>query len=72
MGKNSTIGLYKYQLIAGWLETARTRDFTLLWRAIFASRIKLHARFIAEVFRAGIQEVGKEQIEKRQKALGLS
>ncbi|ETI57758.1 amino acid ABC transporter permease [Marinomonas profundimaris] len=55
---------------AGWLETARTRDFTLLWRAIFALAISYSA-FIAEVFRAGIQEVGKGQIEAA-KALGLS
>lgn len=54
----------------GWLDKARTRDFTLLWRAILALAISYSA-FIAEVFRAGIQEVGKGQIEAAQ-ALGLS
>ena len=54
----------------GWLDKARTRDFTLLWRAIFALAISYSA-FIAEVFRAGIQEVSKGQIEAA-KALGLS
>ncbi|WP_233402693.1 amino acid ABC transporter permease [Marinomonas transparens] len=55
---------------AGWIEKAKTRDFTLLWRAIFALSISYSA-FIAEVFRAGIQEVGKGQTEAA-KALGLS
>lgn len=54
----------------GWLEKARTRDFTLLWRAILALAISYSA-FIAEVFRAGIQEVSKGQIEAAQ-ALGLN
>lgn len=54
----------------GVIEKARTRDFTLLWRAVFALSISYSA-FLAEVFRAGIQEVGKGQIEAAQ-ALGLS
>lgn len=54
----------------GWVDNARTRDFTLLWRAIIALAISYSA-FIAEVFRAGIQEVGKGQVEAAQ-ALGLS
>ena len=62
--------LLQWPIEAGWLETARTRDFTLLWRAILALSISYSA-FIAEVFRAGIQEVGKGQIEAAQ-ALGLS
>ena len=44
------------------LETMRTRDFPLLWRAIVALMIGYSA-FIAEVFRAGIQAVDKGQIE---------
>jgi polar amino acid transport system permease protein len=55
---------------AGLLEEARTRDFSLLWRAIFALMIGYSA-FIAEVFRAGILSVDKGQIEAA-KALGLN
>lgn len=55
---------------AGLFEPARTRDFSLLWRAIIALTIGYSA-FIAEVFRAGIQSVDKGQIEAA-KALGLS
>jgi polar amino acid transport system permease protein len=56
--------------VAGFLEEARTRDFSLLWRAIFALMIGYSA-FIAEVFRAGILSVDKGQVEAA-KALGLS
>lgn len=52
-----------------WLEPARTRDFTMIWRAILALCIAYSA-FIAEIFRAGIQSVDKGQIEAA-KALGL-
>ncbi|GAB3483991.1 amino acid ABC transporter permease [Marinomonas epiphytica] len=62
--------LLQWPIEAGWVESARTRDFTLLWRAVFALSISYSA-FIAEVFRAGIQEVSKGQIEAAQ-ALGLS
>ncbi len=48
----------------------RTRDFSLLWRAILALTIGYSA-FIAEVFRAGLQSVEKGQIEAAE-ALGLS
>ena len=48
----------------------RTRDFTLLWRAIIALTIGYSA-FIAEVFRAGLQSVEKGQIEAAE-ALGLN
>lgn len=61
---------FKSAIEQGWIEQARTRDFTLLWRAIFALSISYSA-FIAEVFRAGIQEVSKGQIEAAQ-ALGLN
>lgn len=54
---------------AGLFGEARTRDFSLLWRAIIALTIGYSA-FIAEVFRAGIQSVDKGQIEAA-KALGL-
>lgn len=59
-----------YPIQSGLLDKASTRDFTMMWRAIFALSIGYSA-FIAEVFRAGIQEVGKGQIEAAQ-ALGLS
>lgn len=51
-------------------EPIRTRDFTLLWRAILALTIGYSA-FIAEVFRAGLQSIDKGQIEAAN-ALGLS
>ncbi len=52
------------------LETVRTRDFPLLWRAIAALTIGYSA-FIAEVFRAGIQAVDKGQTEAAA-ALGMT
>ena len=65
-------------IVAGWnwamgligVDPIRTRDFTLLWRAILALTIGYSA-FIAEVFRAGLQSVDEGQIEAA-KALGLS
>ncbi len=47
----------------------RTRDFTLMWRAIIALMIGYSA-FIAEVFRAGLLSVDEGKIEAA-KALGL-
>lgn len=52
------------------LAEVRTRDISLMWRAILALTIGYSA-FIAEVFRAGIQAVDPGQIEAA-KALGLS
>ncbi len=52
------------------LNPIRTRDVSLLWRAILALAIGYSA-FIAEVFRAGILSVDKGQIEAAQ-ALGLT
>jgi His/Glu/Gln/Arg/opine family amino acid ABC transporter permease subunit len=52
------------------LEAARTRDFTLLWRAIIALAIGYSA-FLAEVFRAGLLSVERGQIEAAE-ALGLT
>lgn len=52
------------------LAPARTRDFTLLWRAVLALTIGYSA-FIAEVFRAGLMAVDHGQIEAAN-ALGLS
>jgi len=65
-------------MVAGWnwltaplgLVPERVRDFSLLWRAIFALSIAYSA-FIAEVFRAGLQSVDLGQIEAAE-ALGLS
>ncbi len=61
-----------YNALADWLGIApiRTRDLSLLWRAILALAIGYSA-FIAEVFRAGILSVDKGQIEAAQ-ALGLT
>ncbi|WP_208349869.1 amino acid ABC transporter permease [Pseudaestuariivita rosea] len=64
-------------LVAGWnwvaeivgFDPIRTRDFTMLWRAIVALVIGYSA-FIAEVFRAGLLSVDPGQIEAA-KALGL-
>ena len=52
------------------LPEARTRDFSLLWRAIIALTLA-YASFLAEVFRAGLQSVDRGQIEAAE-ALGLS
>ena len=65
-------------LVAGWnavagplgLDPMRTRDLSLLWRAIIALMIAYSA-FLAEVFRAGLQSVELGQIEAAE-ALGLS
>ena len=51
-------------------EGIRTRDFSLLWRAIIALTIGYSA-FIAEVFRAGLLSVDEGEIEAAE-ALGLS
>lgn len=51
------------------LDAIRTRDFSLMWRAIIALTIGYSA-FIAEVFRAGLQSVDAGQIEAAE-ALGL-
>ncbi len=51
-------------------EPMRTRDLSLMWRAVLALTIGYSA-FIAEVFRAGIQSVELGQIEAA-KALGLN
>lgn len=54
----------------GWMERFIIRDFTLIWRAIFALLIAYGA-FIAEIFRAGFQSVDDGQREAAH-ALGLS
>ncbi|MEL6573249.1 MAG: amino acid ABC transporter permease [Pseudomonadota bacterium] len=48
----------------------RTRDFSLLWRAVIALTIA-YSSFLAEVFRAGLQSVDQGQIEAAE-ALGLN
>ncbi len=61
-------------LVAGWnaagLPEIRTRDVSLMWRAIAALALAYGA-FLAEVFRAGIESVDRGQTEAA-KALGLS
>lgn len=65
-------------VVAGWnwltgplgLDPLRTRDVSLLWRAVIALTIAYSA-FIAEVFRAGLEAVARGQIEAAE-ALGLN
>ncbi len=65
-------------MVAGWnwvaqtigLDPIRTRDFSLLWRAVIALTIA-YSSFLAEVFRAGLQSVDEGQIEAAE-ALGLN
>lgn len=50
-------------ILEPWLDSPfRTRDFSLMWRAILALTLGYSA-FIAEVFRAGILSVGRGQTE---------
>ena len=62
--------LFTYPQQWGWMEKFITRDFTLIWRAVFALVIAYGA-FIAEIFRAGFQSVDIGQREAAH-ALGLS
>jgi His/Glu/Gln/Arg/opine family amino acid ABC transporter permease subunit len=65
-------------MVAGWnwiaetigLDPIRTRDFSLLWRAVIALTVA-YSSFLAEVFRAGLQSVDKGQIEAAE-SLGLN
>jgi len=65
-------------MVAGWnwvftsvgFDPIRTRDFSLLWRAVIALTIGYSA-FIAEVCRAGLQSIDTGQIEAAE-ALGLN
>lgn len=65
-------------MVAGWnwiaqavgFDPIRTRDVSLLWRAIIALTLA-YASFLAEIFRAGLQSVDQGQIEAAE-ALGLS
>ena len=54
----------------GWVAPATVRGFDFVWRAIFALTI-CYSAFIAEIFRAGIEAVGRGQIEAA-RSLGLS
>ena len=56
--------------LTGGEDWLRTRDLSLLWRAILALTIGYSA-FLAEVFRAGLQSVERGQIEAAM-ALGLT
>jgi polar amino acid transport system permease protein len=65
-------------MVASWnwiadsvgFDPIRTRDFSLLWRAVIALTIA-YSSFLAEVFRAGLQSVDEGQIEAAE-SLGLS
>ncbi len=54
----------------GWAEPLTVRDFDFTWRAIVALTV-CYSAFIAEIFRAGIEAVGRGQIEAA-RSLGLS
>jgi len=54
----------------GWIAPATVRGFDFVWRAIFALTV-CYSAFIAEIFRAGIEAVGRGQIEAA-RSLGLS
>ncbi|MCP8883250.1 amino acid ABC transporter permease [Devosia sp. XJ19-1] len=54
----------------GWITPASVRGFDFVWRAIFALTV-CYSAFIAEIFRAGIEAVGRGQIEAA-RSLGLS
>ena len=54
----------------GWLEPATVRGFDFVWRAILALTL-CYSAFIAEIFRAGIEAVGRGQVEAA-RSLGLS
>ncbi len=64
-------------MVAGWnwlaegvgLDPIRTRDVSLLWRAVIALTLA-YASFLAEIFRAGILSVDPGQIEAAE-SLGL-
>ena len=72
------VGAPAFVMLANWIASPltggedwlRTRDISLLWRAVIALTIGYSA-FIAEVFRAGLQSVDRGQVEAA-KALGLS
>lgn len=53
----------------GWIAPASVRGFDFVWRAIFALTV-CYSAFIAEIFRAGIEAVGRGQIEAA-RSLGL-
>jgi polar amino acid transport system permease protein len=69
------VGAPQLVILINWIgeplgfDPMRTRDLSLLWRAVLALMIGYSA-FIAEVFRAGLQSVEIGQIEAA-KALGL-
>ena len=64
------VSSWNWLITSAGFDPIRTRDFSLLWRAIIALTIGYSA-FIAEVFRAGIQSVDKGQVEAAE-ALGLA
>ncbi|TKA95735.1 amino acid ABC transporter permease [Cereibacter changlensis] len=65
-------GVAAWNWLTGWtgLEPLRTRDVSLLWRAVLALTLA-YAAFLAEVFRAGLLAVDEGQVEAAE-ALGMS
>ena len=63
------VDLWNWATGALGFDPVRSRDFSLLWRAVIALTIAYSA-FLAEVFRAGLASVDRGQIEAAE-ALGL-
>jgi len=64
------VELWNWLLTPLGFDPLRSRDFSLLWRAVIALAIAYSA-FLAEVFRAGLEAVPKGQTEAAE-ALGLN
>jgi His/Glu/Gln/Arg/opine family amino acid ABC transporter permease subunit len=64
------VELWNWLVVPLGFDAARSRDFSLLWRAVIALTIAYSA-FLAEVFRAGLDAVPKGQVEAAE-ALGLN
>ncbi|SFV38058.1 polar amino acid transport system permease protein [Devosia crocina] len=62
--------VFAYPIEWGWMGTMTVRNFDYVWRAILALTI-CYSAFIAEIFRAGIEAVGRGQVEAA-RSLGLS
>ena len=70
VGAPAAVAAWNWAVEPLGFEPTRTRDFSLLWRAVIALTLA-YASFLAEVFRAGLQSVDPGQVEAAE-ALGLS